>query len=169
MHIDNCTECTVCHGFLRGNVNGTTTARTVVAHSNCTLWQSMIYQWKTNSLSNMAVPITPIRPFTKCGSIWLHQSYTFVYPKPNHNTQLVFDPSDREMGFDDFIKHNWLSSEFREIEEAIPMNVPEPRGMGFTITAYVDADHAENIVTQISRSGFLIFLNNSPIYWMSKK
>ena len=49
------------------------------------------------------------------------------------------------------------------------MNAPEPRGMGFSMTAYVDADHAGNVVTRQSRTGFIIFLNNSPIYWMSKK
>ena len=48
------------------------------------------------------------------------------------------------------------------------MNTSEPRGMGFTMTAYVDADHAGNVVTRRSRTGFLVFLNNSPIYWMSK-
>ena len=35
--------------------------------------------------------------------------------------------------------------------------------------AYVDADHATDTTTRKSRSGFLVFLNNAPIYWMSKK
>ena len=74
-----------------------------------------------------------------------------------------------EIRLDDFIEYNWSSSEFGEIEEAKPMNAPEPRGMWFTMTAYVDADHTGNIVTRRSRTGFLVFLNNSPIYWMSKK
>ena len=49
------------------------------------------------------------------------------------------------------------------------MNAPGPRGIGFCMTAYVNADPAGNVVTQRSRTGFIIFLNNSPIYWMSKK
>ena len=48
-------------------------------------------------------------------------------------------------------------------------NNPSPRGSGFTIRAYVDADHAGNLVTRRSRTGFIIFLNNAPIYWSSKK
>jgi hypothetical protein len=35
--------------------------------------------------------------------------------------------------------------------------------------AYVDADHATDTMTRKSRSGFLVFLNSAPIYWMSKK
>ena len=48
-------------------------------HSNFTLWQSMIHRWKAKSLSYMAVPIAPIRPFTKCGSFWSHQSYMWSW------------------------------------------------------------------------------------------
>ena len=34
---------------------------------------------------------------------------------------------------------------------------------------YVDADHAGDELTRRSRTGFIVFLNNAPIYWMSKK
>ena len=35
--------------------------------------------------------------------------------------------------------------------------------------AFVDADHAGDSITRRSRTGFLIFLNMAPIYWLSKK
>lgn len=35
--------------------------------------------------------------------------------------------------------------------------------------AFVDADHASDSVTGRSRTGFLVYLNNAPVYWMSKK
>ena len=35
--------------------------------------------------------------------------------------------------------------------------------------AFVDSDHAGDMITQLSRTGFLAFLNNAPIYWFSKK
>jgi len=38
-----------------------------------------------------------------------------------------------------------------------------------TIRVFVDADHAGDLVTRRSRMGFIIFLNNAPIYWNSKK
>ena len=47
--------------------------------------------------------------------------------------------------------------------------MPEPRGVGFTIRAKVDADHASDSVTRRSRTGFLVFLNSAPVYWHSKK
>jgi hypothetical protein len=34
---------------------------------------------------------------------------------------------------------------------------------------FVDADHAGDQVTRRSRTGFIVFLNNAPIYWSSKK
>ena len=51
----------------------------------------------------------------------------------------------------------------------MPLNMPEARGLGFTIRAYVDTDHAGNTVTRQSRTGFMVYLNNTPVYWLSKK
>ena len=47
--------------------------------------------------------------------------------------------------------------------------MPEPRGLGLTILAHVDSDHAGDEVTLPSRTGFIIFLNNAPICWSPKK
>ena len=33
----------------------------------------------------------------------------------------------------------------------------------------MDADHAVNRITRRSRSGFIVFTNMAPVYWMSKK
>ena len=37
------------------------------------------------------------------------------------------------------------------------------------ITSYVDASHAANKVTRRSHTGFIIFINRSPILWFSKR
>jgi hypothetical protein len=34
---------------------------------------------------------------------------------------------------------------------------------------FVDSDHAGDLVTRQSRTGFVVFLNCAPIYWSSKK
>ena len=34
---------------------------------------------------------------------------------------------------------------------------------------FVDADHDGDLDTQRSRTGFIVLLNNAPIYWTSKK
>ena len=47
--------------------------------------------------------------------------------------------------------------------------MPEPLGRGVKMSVFVDADHAGDKVTRRSQTGILIFLNNSPISWYSKK
>jgi hypothetical protein len=91
--------------------------------------------------------------------------------KKYHNTEMVFDPSDPVVDETMFDLQDWTSSEFGHVagEEAKPANMPQPRGLGFVIRAKVDADHAGDTTTRRSRTGFLVFLNSAPIYWMSKK
>ena len=95
----------------------------------------------------------------------------FGYLKKYHNAELVFDPSDPTINEQDFEKKDWTSSEFGHVKgrEELPPNMPEPRGMGFTIVAKVDADHASNTVTRRSRTRILVYLNCSLVHWWSKK
>jgi hypothetical protein len=95
----------------------------------------------------------------------------FSYLKKYHNTEIVYDTSDPCVELPNFEHKDWTSSEFGHIsgEEELPPNMPEPRGFGFIINAKVDADHAANTVSRRSRTGFLVYLNSSLVYWMSKK
>jgi hypothetical protein len=97
--------------------------------------------------------------------------HMFAYLKKYHNTEMVFDPSDPVVDPDQFERKDWTSSEFGHVDgkEELPPNAPTPRGLGFTITAKVDADHASDTLTRRSRTGFLVYLNCAPVYWMSKK
>lgn len=94
--------------------------------------------------------------------------HIFAYLKKSHNTEMVFDPSEMDIGLEGFVEHDWSASEFGNVTEELPRNAPDPRGMGFTITAFVDSDHAGDVLTRRSRTGFLVYLNSSPIYWYSK-
>ena len=47
--------------------------------------------------------------------------------------------------------------------------MPPPLGNGFKLRCFVDADHAGESLTRRSRTGFIVMLNNAPIYWHSKK
>ena len=53
--------------------------------------------------------------------------------------------------------------------EDVPPNVPERRGVGFIMRAFVDSDHAGDMATLRSLTCFMIFLNSTLIYWYSKK
>ena len=84
---------------------------------------------------------------------------------------MVYDPSDPVIDESEFEFKDWTSSEFGHLQgkEELPTNMPEPRGQGFVINAKVDADHASDTVTRRSRTGFIVYLNCAPVYWLSKK
>jgi hypothetical protein len=52
-------------------------------------------------------------------------------------------------------------------EEELPPHMPEPLGYPVNIYTFVDANHAGNLVTQQSHTGILLFVQNSPILWLS--
>jgi hypothetical protein len=79
----------------------------------------------------------------------LQQLYhIFAYLKKHRNAEMVFDPSDPVIDESMFSRRDWTTSEFGlSLTEDLPDNMPEPRGFGFTMRAFVDADHAGDSVT----------------------
>lgn len=55
------------------------------------------------------------------------------------------------------------------VEEQLLPSASEPRGKSATISAFVDANHAGNVVTRRLHSGALIFVQNAPVIWLSKR
>ena len=92
--------------------------------------------------------------------------HIFAYLKKYHNTEMVFDPSDPVVDESKFQQQDWTSSEFGHVmgKQDIPINMPGPRGLGFTIRAKVDADHAADSVTRRSRTGLLVYINSALVY-----
>lgn len=66
------------------------------------------------------------------------------------------------------IKHNW-SEIYPGAKEELPPNRPIPKGFGFHMTTYFDADHAHDLETRRSVTGVLVFLNKTTIRWYSKR
>eukprot|EP01083_Nonionella_stella_P108565 315857_1 len=96
--------------------------------------------------------------------------HIFGYLKRNHNSEMVFDPSDPQVDLNQFPGQDWEATEFgNDLNEELPRNAPGPRGIGFVMRAFVDADHAGDSMTRKSRTGFIVYLNCAPIYWLSKK
>ena len=56
------------------------------------------------------------------------------------------------------------------MQDAIPLEDerPSPLGPKARLTVYVDADHAHDMLTRRSVTGVLLFLNNTPVKWISK-
>jgi len=105
--------------------------------------------------------------------------HMFAYLKAHHNSEMVFDPSDPGLDMDLFPREDWGLSIYGDANEELPpmksfddsgpSEMPEPRGKGFRIVVYVDCDLGGDCVTRRSRTGFAVFLNNAPLYWMSRK
>jgi len=94
--------------------------------------------------------------------------HMFAYLKRHHNARMVLDPSYPEIDDKEFIVRDWTDF-YGKLKEDIPPNAPKPRGKEFIMREFVDASHADNKVNRRSRTGFIVMLNNAPVYWFSKK
>jgi hypothetical protein len=84
---------------------------------------------------------------------------------------MVFDPTPIEPDKTLFERQDWLYSAYgyESLKEELQSEKPVPQGQSMTMRVFVDADHAGDQVTHRSWMGFIVFLNNAPIYWSSKK
>ena len=95
--------------------------------------------------------------------------HIFAYLRIHHNSRLIFDPTYPRIEPDQFKENNDWKSMYGEVQEAIPLNAPKPRGKEVDLRLYVDSDHATETKTRRSRTGFLVYINSAPIMWFSKK
>ena len=105
--------------------------------------------------------------------------HLFAYLKSHHNSEMVFDPSEPDLDLSDFPGEDWTLSIYGDVSEELPPTkpfeesgpgeAPEPRGRGFRIVVFVDCDLGGDCMTRRSRTGFAVFLNGAPVYWLSKK
>jgi hypothetical protein len=93
----------------------------------------------------------------------------FAYLKAKHNARLIFDPTYPTIHHEKF-KHDqdWVLF-YGKVKEAIPPNAPQPRGKPVVLRTFVDSDHAGNLLTRRSRTGYIQMINMSIIAWHSKK
>ena len=72
--------------------------------------------------------------------------HMFAYLKKNHNSEMVFDPSELDTDMSDFPREDSSLSIYGDVKEDIPptcpfsesgpSDMPAPRGEGFTINIY---------------------------------
>ena len=70
--------------------------------------------------------------------------------------------------FNDFNREEWMDF-YSDAREELPIRMPESLGNPVQVIAYVDANHAGNIKTRRSHKGVLIYINQAPIIWYSKR
>jgi hypothetical protein len=93
----------------------------------------------------------------------------FAYLKQHLNLTLVFDERMPVIQEENFLQVNWSDFYGNSLRAELPPKMPEPRGKALRISCFVDADHAENVMTRRSHTGILIFVNNALVGWYSKR
>jgi hypothetical protein len=66
-------------------------------------------------------------------------------------------------------EYDWSLSVYGDVKEIIPMDILEPKGKYVTLSHYFDANLYHNMVTGRSITAILLFLNQTPMDWYSKK
>jgi hypothetical protein len=94
--------------------------------------------------------------------------HVFAYLHKHDKSSIVIDPSEPEFDPTLFIDQDW-SEFYGDVEEEMPPKMPEPLGSAVTISVFVDANHAGNVVTRRSHTGIVIYLQNTPILWHSRR
>ena len=94
--------------------------------------------------------------------------HVFGYLKTHSKRRLFFDPQHPDIDERSFSTYEWYDF-YRDAKEQVPIDMPPPRRCAVSTHCFVDADHASNTVTRRSQTGILIFLNQAPIVWYSKR
>ena len=94
--------------------------------------------------------------------------HIFGYLKWEPKRKLAFDPDHPAINQKRFTKYDWTDF-YRDAQEPIPPNAPQPRGKEVSTHCFVDANLAGNTVTRRSQMGILLFVNKAPITWLSKR
>ena len=95
--------------------------------------------------------------------------HVFGYIKKHHSSEMVFDRSTPSVYHRYFKREDWYLSIYCQIEEELPYNTHEPRLLVIRMRLYVDHNHSRYSITRKLITGFVVFLNEDPIYWMYKK
>ena len=90
--------------------------------------------------------------------------YLKLYPK----RKIAFDPQHPAINERMFRKCDWTDF-YRDVKEAVPGDMPAPRGNPMSTHCFVDASHGSDRATRRSQTGILIFCNRAPIIWFSKR
>jgi hypothetical protein len=93
--------------------------------------------------------------------------HIFAYLRKHECLRIVFDEAMIDVDERSFVKADWKDF-YGDMKEVIPLNAPELRGNYVQVSAFIDANHAGNLVTHQSQTGILLFVNKALVMWYSK-
>ena len=88
----------------------------------------------------------------------------FNYLSNHDRSWLAFDTTklnlknNYKLEDDPWKRQDMLKEQYPEAVEKLPDKFPTPRGKSIQINAFVDTDHAGDVVTRRSQTGIIIFL-----------
>ena len=92
----------------------------------------------------------------------LYNLFAYLRKHPDM-VRLAYDSKAPDVDESDFVQGaNWKDL-YGAVEEELPPRMPEPRVSPVIISAFVDAEHAGNVVTRRSHTGIIIFFQNASI------
>ena len=94
--------------------------------------------------------------------------HIFAYLSKHETSRIIFDSTDQVPIDPTYHRPDW-SAFYENLEEELPAKMPEPLGRPVSLHVFVDANHAGNLVTRRSHTGILLFIQNSPIVWLSRR
>jgi hypothetical protein len=83
--------------------------------------------------------------------------------------KLAYDPHAPDIDETFFNANADWKDFYGDVTEELTPIMPKPQGHSVNISAFVDANHAGNVVMWCSHTGIFIFIQNAPIIWFSKK
>jgi hypothetical protein len=72
--------------------------------------------------------------------------HLYAHLKKKHNSRMVFDPTYPKIDTSSFLECNWKDF-YGDVQEAIPLNAPEPRGKEVDTMLFIDSSHADDKLT----------------------
>jgi len=93
----------------------------------------------------------------------------FGYLKYSTKARKFFNPIPFDLSGIKFENQDWKDL-YPDAQESLPDVVPEPRNKNpVQITAYMDASHADDVLTRRSVTGYVIFIGQATDKWYSKR
>ena len=125
----------------------------------------MIELWRMDILTEVS-QLSSFQAMPRFGH--LEACYTILaYIRKLPRMSLVFHPSRIHIRHDRFQSNDWRDF-YGDDKEELPAEMTEPLGEAIQMTAFVDSDHAGNLITHRSQTGYILLCYQAPITWYSK-
>jgi len=92
----------------------------------------------------------------------------FGYLKHYSKFGIKFDVSEPDLDAYSVVQYDWFA-QYGKCQEELPDDMPTPKGKAVRTSGFFDSDHAGCLQTRRSTASNLLFINNTPVRWYSKR